>query len=72
MATNNFGISIGAWVLGFGGDLGGLPMMFALVFALHLLGLVLMLVVKFPRRSVSLESVAEQLARGEGPVPVRN
>jgi len=72
MAINNFGTSIGAWVLGFSGNLGGLPMMFALVFALHLLGLVLMLVVRFPRRTVSLESVAEQLAEGEGPVPVRN
>ncbi len=72
MATSNFGISIAAWVLGFSDDLGGLPMMFALVFALHLLGLVLMLVVKFPRRSVSIESVAKQLAEGEGPVPVHD
>jgi PAT family beta-lactamase induction signal transducer AmpG len=52
MACSNFGITIGAWVFGFSDALGGLPTMFMLVFALHLLGLALMLTVRFPRRSL--------------------
>jgi hypothetical protein len=46
--------------------------MFALVFALHLAGLVLMSVVKFPRRNVSENQVAVQLAEGLGPEPPHN
>ena len=44
MACSNFGITIGAWVFGLSDALGGLPAMFLIVFALHLLGLVLMLI----------------------------
>ena len=71
MACANFGITIGATVLGFSDSLGGLPTMFALVFALHLVGLLLMIFVKFPRRGVAVEEVAQQVASGEGPRPVR-
>ncbi len=72
MALTNFGISIAAWVLSFSDQLGGLPTMFALVFALHVTGLVLMLVVRFPRRTPSEELVARELVEGKGPPPVRN
>ena len=72
MALHNFGISIGAWALGFSAKIGGLPTMFALVFAMHFVGLVLMLVVKFPRRSVIEQQVGAQLAEGLGPEPPHN
>jgi len=55
MACSNFGITIGAWVFGLSDVLGGLPAMFVAVFALHLLGLALMLTVRYPRRSLAAE-----------------
>jgi PAT family beta-lactamase induction signal transducer AmpG len=73
MATSNFGISVAAWVLGFSGRVGGLPMMFVVVFALHLVGLMLVVLVKFPRRTaVGYEVTARQLAEGKGPEPAIN
>jgi len=72
MATFNFGITIGAGVVGFSSILGGLPMMFVLVFAGHLVGLVLMTVVEFPRRSSIEAEVADLLPEGRGPAPARN
>ena len=72
MATNNFGISLAAWVLRFSRQLGGLPMMFVLVFALHLVGLILVVLVKFPRRMAVVDEVAARLAGREGPQPVIN
>ena len=72
MATANFGISIAAWVLGFSRQSSGLPMMFVVVFALHLVGLMLVVLVKFPRRTVVEDEVAAQLAEGDGPEPVIN
>ena len=49
MATANFGISAAALVLGLSRRLGGLPMMFVVVFALHLVGLMLVVLVEFDR-----------------------
>lgn len=72
MALNNFGISIGAWVLGFSAMLGGLPMMFVLVFAGHLIGLVLMITVRFPRKSFVEPEIPDRLALIEEPLPVRD
>jgi hypothetical protein len=72
MATANFGISVAAWVLGFSRQLSGLPMMFVVVFALHLVGLMLVVLVKFPRWTAVEDEVAAQLAVGEGPEPVIN
>lgn len=68
MACSNFGITIGATVFGFSDALGGLPTMFALVLGLHLLGLVIMLLAKFPRRA-GYGQVAEVLAEAPGPAP---
>ena len=51
MATNNFGISLAAWVFRFSKQMSGLPMMFVVVFALHLVGLMLVVLVKFPDRT---------------------
>lgn len=72
MATSNFGISLGAWALSFSGQVGGLSWIFGLVFAFHLLGLMLMVVVRFPRRGPVEQLVAAQLAEGTGPEPVTN
>jgi MFS transporter, PAT family, beta-lactamase induction signal transducer AmpG len=72
MATANFGISVAAWVVGFSRQLSGLPMMFVVVFALHLVGLMLVVLVKFPRRTAVEGEVAAQLAEGDGPEPVIN
>lgn len=72
MATSNFGISLGAWALRFSGQMGGLAPMFAMVFSFHLLGLVLMVLVRFPRRSPIEAAVAVQLAEAMGPEPTHN
>lgn len=72
MATSNLGITLGAWLLGASDGLGGLPMMFVAVFGVHLVALGLMLVVPFPQINAASGQVAERLAEGEGPVPVRN
>jgi PAT family beta-lactamase induction signal transducer AmpG len=73
MATANFGISVAAWVLGFGQRLGGgLPIMFVMVFALHLVGLTLMVLAKFHGGTAVEDEVAEQLAEGGRPEPVIN
>ena len=71
MATSNFGISIAALVLGSSSRLGGLPMMFVVVFALHLVGLMLVVLVRFHRRTAE-DAVAGRLAAHEGPEPVIN
>ena len=71
MATSNFGISIAAAVLGSSSRLGGLPMMFVVVFALHLVGLMLVVLVRFHRRMAE-DEVAGRLAGHEGPEPVIN
>jgi MFS transporter, PAT family, beta-lactamase induction signal transducer AmpG len=68
MACSNFGITIGAWVFGFSAALGGLPAMFLIVFALHLLGLTLMLTVRYPRRRVSFDAI-EAIPEAPGPRP---
>ena len=47
-------------------------MMFVMVFALHLVGLMLVLLVKFPRRAAVEAEVAAQLAQNKGPEPVLN
>ncbi len=72
MATNNFGISVAAWVLRFSGQMGGLPVMFVVVFALHLVGLMLVVLVKFPRRMAVVDVVAARQAEREGLQPVIN
>lgn len=72
MATSNFGISLGAWTLSLSGQLGGMPRMFGLVFAVHSLGLLLMVLVRYPRRNLVDEKVAAQLPEGTGPQPAHS
>ncbi len=72
MATSNLGISLGAAALGLSGTLGGLPPVFGLVFAAHLLGLVLMLVVKYPGPAPADASAGLAPAQEPAPIPVHN
>ncbi len=67
MACSNFGISIGAWVFGMSDSLGGLPTMFMFVLGLHGIGLLLMLVVKFPRRAGVPREIVAEVAEAPGP-----
>jgi len=67
MACSNFGISIGAWVFGLSDALGGLPAMFLIVLALHGLGLILMLLVKYPRRTGVPPEIVKEVAEAPGP-----
>lgn len=69
MATSNFGITIGAWTLAFSGQLAGLIGTFAVVIAVNALAVLLMLVVRYPRRNVVEGLVAAQI-EGLGPQPV--
>ncbi|WP_237392464.1 MFS transporter [Aurantiacibacter rhizosphaerae] len=69
MGCSNFGISIGAWVFGLSDAMGGLRIMFLLVFAAHAVGLVLMLFVKFPRRAGIPPEIVEEVAEAPGPRP---
>ena len=50
MAISNFGISFGAFMLGLADTMGGLHSIFIVVGIGHVIALVLMLIVKFPRR----------------------
>ena len=72
MACSNFGITIGAWVFGFSDALGGLRTMFLIVFALHAVGLITMLMVKFPRRAGIDPVTGKPLDPIPGPLPVVN
>ncbi|MCB2065152.1 MAG: MFS transporter [Erythrobacter sp.] len=72
MACGNFGITVGAWVFSLADRLGGLPTMFALVFAGHLLGLAVMVLAKFPRRKGIDPATGRKLAEAPGPAPVVN
>ncbi|WP_338244003.1 MFS transporter [Aurantiacibacter hainanensis] len=69
MACSNFGISIGAYVFSLSDRLGGLPVLFMVVFALHGVGLLVMLLVKFPRRSKVPPEIVEQVPEAPGPRP---
>ncbi|WP_340589321.1 MFS transporter [Erythrobacter alti] len=69
MACSNFGISMGAWASGFSDLLGGLRPMFLIVAALHALGLVMMLAVKYPRKGAVPPSVLHDVAEAPGPRP---
>jgi len=68
MACSNLGITLGATVFGFSDRLGGLPAMFGVVIALHFVGLLIMLLARFPRRA-GYEDLAGSLAEAPGPAP---
>ncbi len=67
MALSNFGISAGAWVFGFSAALGGLANMFVVVLGLHAAGLLLMVMVRYPRRAGVPQEIVEKVAEAPGP-----
>ncbi len=69
MACANFGGTLASWVFGWSDAMGGLPMMFLVVFVLHVVGLVMLLSVKFPDRSKFEVQMTTRLASGDGPPP---
>lgn len=60
MAVSNFGISFGGFMLGLSDSMGGLQSIFIVVGVGHLVGLVLLLTVKFPRRPEFYAKQTEQ------------
>jgi PAT family beta-lactamase induction signal transducer AmpG len=76
MACSNFGTTLGASALGFAEQIGGLRNLFLVVMGFHIMGLIVMIFVKFPRRkghpSAIEEAIADQLPQGDGMVPVHN
>ncbi len=71
MALNNFGITLGASLLGLASWLGGIGPLFGLLAAANLVAIAIMLVVRFPIRQID-HSSAEQLPQGSGLVPTLN
>jgi MFS transporter, PAT family, beta-lactamase induction signal transducer AmpG len=71
MALSNFGITIGAGLLGFADRLGGIVNLFALLGAANIVAIGILLAVRFPTRQVD-HRTAEQLPQGAGLVPAVN
>jgi PAT family beta-lactamase induction signal transducer AmpG len=71
MALSNFGITMGAWLLGLSDQLGGIAMLFALLASANLVAIAIMLIVPFPTKRIDFE-VADQLPQGDGLAPVTN
>jgi len=71
MALNNFGISMGAAVLGVADKVGGLATLFGIMAVTDVVAIAIMLAVRFPTRQVD-QDVADQLPLGEALVPARN
>lgn len=67
MAVSNFGISFGAFALSKADMLGGLPSIFLVAGAGGLVALVLLLVVKYPRRPAYYEMQDAKMAAGLSP-----
>ena len=71
MALSNFGITIGASLLGLADRLGGIAALFGLLAAANVVAITIMLTVRFPTRQIG-ESVANQLPQGDGLAPAMN
>jgi PAT family beta-lactamase induction signal transducer AmpG len=71
MALSNFGITIGASLLGFADRLGGIVNLFGLLGAANILAIAILLVVRFPTKQVD-HRIADQLPQGDGLVPAVN
>ncbi len=71
MALSNFGITMGASLLGFAERLGGIANLFGLLAAANIVAIAMLLVVPFPTRQVD-HRAADQLPQGDGLVPAVN
>ena len=76
MACSNLGTTLGASALGLAEQMGGLRNLFLMVMGLHIIGLIVMIFVRFPRRkghpSFVASAVADRMPQGDGVVPVHN
>ncbi len=68
MALSNFGITIGAMLLGLADRLGGIASLFGLLAMANVVAIIIMVFVRFPTRQIEVAAVA----RGEGLVPAVN
>jgi PAT family beta-lactamase induction signal transducer AmpG len=71
MAMSNFGITMGASLLGLADRLGGIVSLFGLLAAANVAGIAIMLLVRFPTRQIE-EAAADQLPQADGLVPAMN
>lgn len=68
MALHNFGITVGAWLLGLADTLGGIAPLFGLLAMANIVAIAIMVWVRFPTRQID-EATADQLPQGDGLVP---
>ena len=71
MALNNFGVTVGASLLGVADRLGGIASLFGLLAVANIVAIGIMLAVRFPTRPIE-HAVADQLPQGDGLVPAVN
>ena len=71
MALSNFGITLGAALLGFADALGGIGSLFGFVALANLVAIAILLTVRFPTRQID-EAIAEQLPQADGLAPAVN
>ncbi|HET7817372.1 MAG TPA: MFS transporter [Sphingomicrobium sp.] len=71
MALSNFGITLGAGLLGFADELGGIAALFGLLALANVAAIAIMLVVRFPARQIE-DSVANSLPQVDGLAPAMN
>ncbi len=71
MALSNFGITLGATLLGFADRLGGIASLFGVLALANLVAIVILLAVRFPLRQAE-PARAEQLPQGDGLAPAMN
>lgn len=71
MALSNFGITLGAMVLGFANRIGGIAPLFGLLALANVVAIGIMLVARFPTKQLE-DLGAEQLPRGDRLVPAIN
>lgn len=71
MALSNFGITLGAALLGFADRLGGIASLFGLLAIANVMAIAILLIVRFPTRQIA-EEVADQMPQGDGLTPAIN
>lgn len=69
MALSNFGITLGAGLLGFADELGGLAALFGLLALANVAAIAIMLVARFPTRQID---EADSLPQADGLAPAMN
>lgn len=71
MALSNFGITMGASLLGLADRLGGIAPLFGLLAMANVVAIAILLTVRFPTRQID-EAIADQLPQADGLAPAVN